>query len=109
MMGRRFEIPPIPPVKGLGSRGGGATPNGREGGRGKGGGGGGGGAFGFLPSLLTTAAKRAVRVAIFSLCLSVFIWQASMIIAEYEEKDVATKVGTQLRIYRIQLTFLNDR
>ncbi len=101
MMGRRFEIPPIPPVKGLGSRGGGgATPNGREGGRGKGGGGG-GGAFGFLPSLLTTAAKRAVRVAIFSLCLSVFIWQASMIIAEYEEKDVATKVGAQLRIYRI--------
>ncbi len=91
MMGRRFEIPPIPPVKGLGSRGGGATPSGREGGRGKGGG---GGAFGFLPSLLTTAAKRAVRVAIFSLCLSVFIWQASMIIAEYEEKDVATKVGT---------------
>ena len=36
--------------------------------------------------------KRGIRAFIFVVCLALFVWQAYEIVAEYREKEIATKV-----------------
>ncbi len=45
-----------------------------------------------LGALTATLAQRGVRLAILAFCLALFLWQACAIIAEYRDREVATKV-----------------
>ena len=37
--------------------------------------------------------KRTIRACIFVVCLAVFVWEAYKIVAEYLEKEIATKAS----------------